>query len=161
MSLERSLALFFLTISLIYGYTAFFMLDASLPPFAKMSPIWPSSFPKIIAILGVFIGFNLIFSSSKSDGQPDINIKQIQQYKWRPALTLLVMMIAYALLLRPIGFVISTFAFLVIGSMVLGEKKLLLLMAISLICAVGIWYLVQQVLGIYLRPWPWFVSGGF
>jgi putative tricarboxylic transport membrane protein len=71
------------------------------------------------------------------------------------------MMVAYALLLRPMGFVISTFSFLVLGAVVLGERKMILLMFIASTCAVGIWYLVQQVLGIYLRPWPWFLSGGF
>jgi putative tricarboxylic transport membrane protein len=47
------------------------------------------------------------------------------------------------------------------GAVVLGERKMILLMFIASTCAVGIWYLVQQVLGIYLRPWPWFLSGGF
>ncbi len=161
MSLERSLALFFLTISIVYGYTAFFTIDASLPPFAKLSPIWPSSFPKIIAIVGILLGFILVFSKPSVAEGKEVDLKQLQKYSWRPALVLLGMMIAYALLLRPIGFIISTFSFLVVGSMVLGEKKLLWLIIIAGIAAFSIWYLVQQVLGIYLRPWPWFLSGGF
>jgi len=161
MSLERALALFFLLVSLIYGYTAFFIIDATLPPYAKLSPVWPSSFPKIIALVGIVIGFFLIFSQSNKNESSAINMHTFMSYRLRPALALLSMMVAYALLLRPMGFVISTFSFLVIGAVILGERKLVLLTLIASVCAVGIWYLVQQVLGIYLRPWPWFLSGGF
>jgi putative tricarboxylic transport membrane protein len=161
LSLERSLALFFLTIAIIYGYTAFFIIDVSLPPFAKMSPVWPSSFPKILAAMGVILGFFLVFSKPSPNTKTEIDLKQLQSYSWLPAFALLGMMVAYALLLRPMGFIVSTFSFLVIGSMVLGERKLLLLSIVSLIGSGGIWYLVQEVLGIYLRPWPWFLSGGF
>jgi putative tricarboxylic transport membrane protein len=161
MSLERLLALFFLLISIIYGYTAFFIIDASLPPFAKLSLVWPSSFPKIISLISIFIGFGLIYSQIKKDTNPAMTMEKFRSYHLLPALILLSMMVAYALLLRPIGFIISTFSFLVIGAIVLGERKLILLIIISSVCAIGIWYLVQQVLGIYLRPWPWFLSGGF
>jgi putative tricarboxylic transport membrane protein len=160
-SLERSLALFFLTVSIIYAYTAFFTIDANLPPFAKLSPIWPSSFPKIISTMSVVLGFALVFSKPSANAKPELNFEQLQDYSWFPAIALLGMMIAYALLLRPVGFLVSTFSFLVLGSIVLGERKLLLPSIISLICSGGIWYLVQEVLGIYLRPWPWFLSGGF
>lgn len=161
MSLERSLALFFLTISIIYGYTSFFIIDVSLPPFAKMSPVWPSSFPKILSAMGVVLGFFLVFSKPSANTKTEIDLKHLKSYSWVPAFALLGMMVAYALLLRPMGFIVSTFSFLVIGSVVLGERKLLLLSIVSLIGSGGIWYLVQEVLGIYLRPWPWFLSGGF
>jgi putative tricarboxylic transport membrane protein len=29
---------------------------------------------------------------------------------------------------------------------------------VALIATVGIWYLVQEVLGIFLRPWPFFLG---
>ncbi len=76
-------------------------------------------------------------------------------------MSVLGLMVVFALLLRPLGFFVSTFSFLVIGAMVLGERKLFLLSIVSVIGSGGIWYLVQEVLGIYLRPWPWFLSGGF
>jgi putative tricarboxylic transport membrane protein len=161
LSLERSLALFFLTVSIIYGYTSFFVIDVNLPPFAKMSPVWPSSFPKILASMGVVIGFFLVLSKPGPNTKTELDLQQLQIYSWFPAFSLLGMMVAYALLLRPMGFIVSTFSFLVIGAMVLGERKLFLLSIVSVIGSGGIWYLVQEVLGIYLRPWPWFLSGGF
>lgn len=161
MTLERFLAIFFLTLAAGYCYTAFFVIDATLAPFTRLSPVWPSSFPKIISSIGIVVGLYLVFSTSKSVEKTEAEREAIKNYQWKPALLLLVMMVAYALLLRPIGFIITTFCFLSLGAMILGEKKFPLLFTVALICAGGIWYLVQQVLGIYLRPWPWFLSGGF
>lgn len=153
MSLDKSLGLLFLLIAAIYAYTAFFVMDAALLPFAKMSPIWPSSFPKILSILAIGIGLLLIFSSNSNKENEDV-FKQFEKQNWQRAALLISMMIAYALLLRPIGFVLATISFLTIGPMILGEKNKIKLIIIATIFAVAIWYLVQQVLGIYLRPLP-------
>ncbi len=85
MSLERALALFFLLVLLIYGYTAFFIIDANLPPYAKLSSVWPSSFPKIIALVGIFIAFCLIFSQSNNDEKSAISRETFRSYHLRPA----------------------------------------------------------------------------
>ena len=53
MALDRWIALIFLVICATYGYTAFFLMDELLPPFMQRNPIWPSTFPKVLAILGV------------------------------------------------------------------------------------------------------------
>ena len=66
------------------------------------------------------------------------------------------LMLAYALLLRPIGFVTTTTLFLAFGGIILGERRLVILVSISVFTSFVLWYLVQEVLGIFLRPWPWF-----
>ena len=87
----------------------------------------------------------------------EIDYRNMRQYKLAQALFLLVLMVAYALLLRPIGFLAATTLFLAGGSVILGERKFKLLIPLALITSVTIWYLVQEVLGIFLRPWPWFI----
>lgn len=160
MTLERWLALFFLAFCLAYGYTAYFVMDDLLPAFAKFSPVWPSSFPKAIAVLGIFLGFmQLVFWSGKGDST-ELDLKNLGQYKWKEALSIVALMIAYALLLRTLGFVAATILFLTLSAAALGERKLILLVIIAAATSFGIWYLVDQVLGIYLRPWPSFVYGG-
>ena len=67
-------------------------------------------------------------------------------------------MILYALLLRPIGFLAATSLFIAGSSIVLGERKFHVLIPIAVVTAVAIWYLVQETLGIFLRPWPAFLS---
>lgn len=68
-------------------------------------------------------------------------------------------MTAYALLLLPLGFLLSTFLFLVLGSLILGERRWISMILAAGIASVGIWYLVQQVLGIFLRPLPAILGG--
>ncbi len=163
MTLNRWIALSFLIICLIYGYTAYFVMDAALPPFMKRSPIWPSSFPKVLSALGIILATIVLFTPRSKDKEPsagDINYRKLGEYNLGQALGLLGLMVLYAFSLRPIGFLISTFVFLVLSSYLLGERKWHFMIPIAVLTAVVVWYLVQQVLGIYLRPLPWFLTSG-
>ena len=53
MALDRWIALIILGIALAYGYAAFFTMDQLLPPFMQRNPIWPSTFPKVLAVLSI------------------------------------------------------------------------------------------------------------
>ena len=68
-------------------------------------------------------------------------------------------MVAYALLLRPAGFLFATSAFLILGSVILGERRWILMVVVSALATGIVWYLVQVVLGIYMRPLPAFMGG--
>ncbi|AHD10430.1 tripartite tricarboxylate transporter TctB family protein [Phaeobacter gallaeciensis] len=163
MALDRWIALVILMISLAYGYTAFFTMDEGLPPFMKFNAIWPSTFPKGLSVMAVICALIILLSPQKADTGPkagDIDYRRLLDYKLAQALSLLAMMVVYALALRPVGFLISTVAFLVISAMILGERKLHILIPIAVIAAGVVWYLVQQVLGIYLRPLPFFLGHG-
>ncbi|MFS4582452.1 tripartite tricarboxylate transporter TctB family protein [Phaeobacter sp. C3_T13_0] len=163
MALDRWIALVILMISLAYGYTAFFTMDAGLPPFMKFNAIWPSTFPKGLSVMAVVCALIIVLSPQKSDAGPkagDIDYRRLLDYKLGQALSLLAMMVAYALALRPVGFLISTVGFLVISAMILGERKLRFLIPIAVLAAGLVWYLVQGVLGIYLRPLPIFFGNG-
>ena len=71
---------------------------------------------------------------------------------------LLGLMVAYALLLRPAGFLLSTSGFLIVGAMILGERKLWILIPVAAFATGVVWYLVEGVLGIFLRPLPFFLG---
>lgn len=163
MALDRWIALAILTISLIYGYAAFFTMDALLPPFMKFNPIWPSTFPKVLSVMAIITCLVIVLGLEKapeSTKTPDIDYRRLGDYHLIPALALLGMMVAYALCLRPLGFLASTFLFLSISSLILGERRYVAIILSSSIAAGFIWYLVEQVLGIFLRPWPIFIIGG-
>ncbi|VAW24372.1 Tripartite tricarboxylate transporter TctB family [hydrothermal vent metagenome] len=161
MALDRWIALSILMISIAYGYTAFFTMDANLPPFMQRNPIWPSTLPKALSVMAAIASLIILFgvestSSGPKDG--DINYRRLGDYKIGQAIALLAMMVAYALLLRPAGFLPSTVLFLVSGGYILGERNYKILIPVALFAAGFIWYLVQVVLGIFLRPWPFFLG---
>ena len=160
MALDRWIALILLGICLAYGYTAWFTMDADLAPFMRRNPIWPSTFPKVLSIIG--IGASLIVLLGLEKGEPkigEIDYRRLTEYKLGQALLLLGLMVAYALLLRPLGFLISTSLFLILGSFILGERKWFTMILVSVIATGIVWYLVDRVLGIFLRPLPSFLGG--
>ncbi|MVO16675.1 tripartite tricarboxylate transporter TctB family protein [Parasedimentitalea huanghaiensis] len=164
MALDRWIALIILMICMAYGYAAFFTMDAGLPPFMQRNAIWPSTFPKVLSVLAITCALIILLGQGKGDDEAkegDINYRRLMDYNLGQALLLLAMMAGYALMLRPVGFLISTVAFLTLGAMVLGERKLQFLLPVTLLATGLVWYLVQQVLGIYLRPLPYvFGTGG-
>ncbi|MCP3689584.1 MAG: tripartite tricarboxylate transporter TctB family protein [Gammaproteobacteria bacterium] len=161
MTLDRAIAGVFLLICLIYGYTAFVTMQAGLLPFELNMVFLPNTMPKWLSVLGAIVAIVVIIQSgpeeeAEIDGS-EIDYRNLRQYKLGQALLLIGLMLAYALLLHPIGFLSATVLFLAGGSMILGERRFRLLFPISIATAFLIWYLVQEVLGIFLRPWPWFI----
>ena len=159
MALDRWVALAMLGICLIYGYTAWFMMDGALPPIMKRLAVWPSSFPKVLSIAGIILSSVVLLGVEKGEEQVgDIDYRRLHEYKLGQALVLLGLMVAYAILLRPAGFLLATSGFLIGGSMILGERRWFVMIVVSMIATFGIWYLVQEVLGIFLRPLPYFMG---
>lgn len=160
MALDRWVAFVILCAALAYGYAAFFTMDGLLPPFMQRNPIWPSTFPKVLAVLTILTAFAILLGLEKpaqSEKQPDIDYRRLGDYNLGQALVLLGLMVAYALLLRPAGFLFSTFGFLAVGAFALGERKFHILVPVAAVASFAVWYLVDEVLGIFLRPWPFFV----
>ena len=160
MQLDRWIAFVILCTSLIYGYAAFFTMDELLAPFMRRNPIWPSTFPKILSVLAVVTSFVILFRIERpieKSSSSDMNLSELKNYKIKEAIILLALMVAYALLLRPAGFLLSTISFLSLGGVVLGERKIYFLIPITALATLIIWYLVQGVLGIFLRPLPFFL----
>ncbi|MGB1337809.1 tripartite tricarboxylate transporter TctB family protein [Planktomarina sp.] len=159
MALDRWVALVVLGICLIYGYTAWFMMDGALPPIMKRLAVWPSSFPKVLSIAGIILSSIVLLGFEKGEEKVgDIDYRRLHEYKLGQALVLLGLMVAYAILLRPAGFLLATSGFLIGGSMILGERRWFVMIVVSMISTFGIWYLVQEVLGIFLRPLPYFMG---
>ena len=161
MALDRWIALVILLVSIAYGYAAYFTMDASLPPFMQRNPIWPSTFPKILAVLAGLTSLFILLGYETNDGkvkEGEIEYRRLFSYKFKQAIALLGLMVAYALLLRPAGFLLSTVGFLAIGSLILGERKVHYVLLSAAIAAGVVWYLVQEVLGIFLSPFPSFLG---
>ncbi len=159
MALDRWVALMVLGICMAYGYAAWFSMDASLAPFMRRNPIWPSTFPKVLSLLGILFSLIILTGLEKSEDKiGDIDYRKLWEYNLGQAVLLLALMVAYALLLRPVGFLLATTGFLICGSVILGERRWITMLLVSVIATGVVWYLVQVVLGIFLRPLPFFMG---
>lgn len=160
MALDRWIALVLLGVCLAYGYAAWFTMDGGLAPFMKRNPIWPSTFPKVLSVLGIAATFIILLGVEKGEPkEADIDYRRLGEYNLGAALILLALMVIYALCLRPVGFLISTSGFLILGSFILGERKWHIMLPVALIASFAVWYMVQEVLGIYMRPLPGILGG--
>ncbi len=158
MTLDRALAFGVLLVCVLYGYAAWFTMDGDLPPFLQRNPVWPSTFPKILSVMGAAAALWVIAAPGPTPepGADDVDYRRLPQYHWGQASILIALMLAYAAALRPLGFVPSTILFVVIGAWVLGERRWWISAPVAAVATLAIWYLVSEVLSIFLRPFPVF-----
>lgn len=154
MNLDKVIALIFMVISVIYGYTAY---TYPLLPFERHMAFLPNTQPMVLAVLGILISIVILISKSDMDDDDGsgMSVKNLKYYKTGQAGAILGAMVVYALMLHGLGFIPSTIVFLFGSSWILGERKILKMSIASVLGTVPIWYLVQEVLGIYLKPLPW------
>ena len=164
LDLNRVVALVLLAFSSSYGYLAY---SYNLLPFERFLAVRPNTMPIGLAIAGVICSIAIIIQPQapdieiEGDGtvtRPDGEyLKNPQNFNWGQGIGLLVLATVFALSLRGAGFLLCTSTFLVLGGILLGERRYTFLIPISITASVLVWYLVDQVLTIYLRPWPGWV----
>lgn len=162
MALDRWIALIFLGVSLAYGYESFVTMEAGLLPFERHETFLPNSLPKVLTVISVGLCLFILVFKNDGDAQdkaPEIDLRRWRDYHFGQAALLLSGMVAYALALRPLGFLFSTVVFIAGSAFILGERRWIPMLLSSVIGAGVIWWLVQVVLGIFLRPWPGFITG--
>lgn len=159
MAFDKLIALFFLVVCVAYGYAAY---TYPLLSFERNMAFLPNTMPQALSVLGVLVSLFIVLSSKKveeieEDESDDMSLSKIKHYKTGQAAMLLIAMVVYALAIRPIGFVPATVIFIVASGWILGERKPIKMTGIALIATLFIWYLVQEVLGIFLKPLPSFM----
>ena len=150
---DRLVALAVLAFSIGYSLLAF---DYQLLPFERSLAFKPNTMPLGVGGLGVLFSLAVLVMPGGQGSVAD-DAEGWRHFDWPRAIAIVALMVAYALLLRPAGFVGSTTAFLVCGAAIVGERRFAALIPIALLAAAGTWFLVEKALGIYLKPWPDFL----
>ena len=162
LNLEKIIALIILIICIVYAYTSFVIMQANLLPFELNMTVLPNSLPKVISIFGIVISLFLILKKDedieKDEDQSKIDLKKVLNFYYGKALSIIFLMILYTLCLRPVGFILSSILFLFFSSFILGERKFIKLIIICCIGTTIIWLLLEKVLGIYMRPFPYLIQ---
>jgi len=160
MALDRWIALVILAGASAYAYAAF---SYALLPFERNAVFLPNTWPKVLSVAAILLSLLILVAPKPNDaGEEDalggIDLSRFREYQVGQALGLIAAMVVYALALRPIGFLAATVLFLVVAGWVLGERRPIRMTAIAAVAAAGIWYLVDQALGVFLRPLPQFLA---
>jgi putative tricarboxylic transport membrane protein len=137
-------ALFFLVLSIAYGYYA---TDIKLYPGDELDPMTARTLPFVLSLLGTVFSFILLVT-----GKAKTNVILSRDLDWKPVAILILLTILYGLALDWFGFFISTAVFLIAGFRTLGEKRIKILLLVSLPFVFIFWFGLTQLLDIYLAP---------
>ena len=159
LSINRWIALGMLAFSSGYGYLA---LTYRILPFEQFLAMKPNTLPIGLALAGMICSAVLLVmpdsqSSSEENkviGSDQKYLESPENYEWGKGIGLLILAVIYALSLRQAGFLIAPSLFLSIGGLMLGERKVWILLPVSCLASFMVWYLVDEVLSIFMRPWP-------
>ena len=161
LSINRWVALGLLAFSSGYGYLAF---TYRILPFERFLAMKPNTLPIGLAVAGMICSIALLLMPEGQDSESGeektvlgLDHKYLESpsdYEWGKGGALLGLAVVYALSLRQAGFLLSTSMFLIIGGVTLGERKYWILVSVSCFASFLVWYLVDEVLTIFMRPLP-------
>lgn len=140
--------LIFLCLSLTYGYHAG---QIDMLPGDEFEPFNARSLPFALATLGALVSALLLTTSSLSSARDN---SPLSLAGFDLALTgkMLGLIVLFGLALHWIGFLLATALFLLAGYWLLGERRPKMLLLASVPFAIGIWFILTQLLDIYLAP---------
>lgn len=112
--------------------------------------IGPKELPSFLAIALIVLGAINFYSTIKSKAAA----KKGEPQEYKKFLIFVGSLILYALLIEPLGYVITTVAFLMVGFQTMEKGKYMTSALIAVIFAVGIYYLYVKVAMGTLPPIP-------
>ena len=143
---DRLGAFILLVFSLIYLRSS---MDIPLDPFDLEVGFTSRSLPIFLSVSAIFISILLVFFSVyDSEAKPVSD--ELSHIGWRPMLALILLMAVYVTTFNYLGFVLASALFLQIAFMLLGERRLLLSVCVSLGLILFLWFILTQVFGLYL-----------
>ncbi len=143
---DRIGALLLLTFSVTYLRYAWVL---PLDPTATDSSFTARTLP--IGLAAMAILFSLIQLATSFRERADSRISDsVRGFRWRPTVMLLAAMAGYSLLFDTLGFVLGSFVFLLLGFLILGERRLLLSAGVAAGLVGFLWVLLTQAFGLYL-----------
>ena len=151
MTKDQAGALVILILSMAYGAMALNIPEA---PGIEDSGVTPSSLPITLSTTGIIAALLILIlpANRRISGKEASFTDAFRGLDWRCAAFLFLLMASYGLILKPLGFLISTMLFLCGGFWTMGERRIKLMLLVSIGVTVGFWFILTQLLRIYLEP---------
>ena len=140
-SYTRISALIFLLFFIVYSYLAG---EIKVFVFDENADFNARTFPKLISYLGIIFSF-LTLVLSKSEDEP------LDQYEWFKVFILFILVFTYGIIIKSIGFFLSTNLFLLISYYYLGVRNFKVLLLCSIPVVSGLQFMLHGLLNVYIR----------
>ena len=149
LSKDRIGGVLLLAFCITYGFLS---QNITLLPIQAKAAFTARTMPEVLMVLGIGLSLLVIIFPGSHD-RP-----QLAGFKWGAAALFLILMSAYGLTIRPLGFLLSTSLFLIAGFAMLGERSIVKLLLVSVPLVVAFWVLMTQGLDVFIEPLPWFLK---
>ena len=137
----RISAFIFLLIFLIYSYLAG---EIRVFAFDENADFNARTFPKLISYLGIIVSLlTLVLSKNEEEN--------MVQYEWISFIILFALVFSYGLLIKTIGFFVSTNLFLIVSYLYLGVRSYKVIILSSLPVVAGLQFMLKGLLDVYIR----------
>ena len=137
----RISAFVFLLIFLIYSYLAG---EIRVFAFDENADFNARTFPKLISYLGILVSLlTLVLSKNEKE--------DMGQYEWVSVIILFALVFSYGLLIKTIGFFVSTNLFLIVSYLYLGVRSYKVIILSSLPVVAGLQFMLHGLLDVYIR----------
>ena len=137
----RISAFIFLLIFLIYSYLAG---EIRVFAFDENADFNARTFPKLISYLGIIVSLlTLVLSKNEEEN--------MSQYEWISVIILFALVFSYGLLIKTIGFFVSTNLFLIVSYLYLGVRSYKVIILSSFPVVVGLQFMLHGLLDVYIR----------
>ncbi len=137
----RISAFVFLLIFLIYSYLAG---EIRVFAFDENADFNARTFPKLISYLGIIVSLlTLVLSKNEKEN--------MSQYEWISVIVLFALVFSYGVLIKTIGFFVSTNLFLIISYLYLGVRSYKVIIFSSLPVVAALQFMLHGLLDVYIR----------
>ena len=137
----RISAFIFLLIFLIYSYLAG---EIRVFAFDENADFNARTFPKLISYLGIIVSLlTLVLSKNEEEN--------MSQYEWISVIILFALVFSYGLLIKTIGFFVSTNLFLIISYLYLGVRSYKGIVFSSFPVVAALQFMLHGLLDVYIR----------
>ena len=137
----RISALIFLLLFLVYSYLAG---EIRVFSFDENADFNARTFPKFISYLGIAVSFLTLVLSKNED-------ESFGQYEWLKVFGLFVLVFTYGIIIKSVGFFLSTNLFLLISYYYLGVRSYKVLLFSSFPVVAGLQFMLHELLDVYIR----------
>jgi putative tricarboxylic transport membrane protein len=137
----RISALIFLLLFLVYSYLAGEIRVFSFDEDAHFNA---RTFPQFISYLGIVVSFLTLVLSKNED-------ESFGQYEWLKVFGLFVLVFTYGIIIKSVGFFVSTNLFLLISYYYLGVRSYKVLLLSSFPVVAGLQFMLHGLLDVYIR----------
>ena len=138
---SRLSALIFLLFFIVYSYLA---SEIRVFAFDENADFNARTFPKLISYLGIIVSLlTLVLSKNEEEN--------MVQYEWISVIILFALVFSYGLLIKTIGFFVSTNLFLIVSYLYLGVRNYKVIILSSLPVVAGLQFMLHGLLDVYIR----------